>query len=313
MDLTRKVTYRGFALNSLAFDEIDQHMVGCEITQVEYGRVIGEGYTEKRAMGEGRDASDIYLDQRLISLVGNVYGRNRPEALDLHRDLSDVLTPSDAYEQDRGQKGYLPLDFYSPTLNIEAEPKGFPTGVIHQVMYARPLATPSARFASDGQGGVDNEALAIPWQAQLSCRDPRILGMNFNQTNMTSSDRTGSGTIRNRGNRPAVIEVYLTIPANINGNNGNGRLELWIEGAFRLWITLPKTDSPMILQYNSDAKVCEYGASTHGQLRMNYLDFRKNTTHGFVQPGGARSYKWTVVGTKHLVSPSYFRFRDTWA
>jgi hypothetical protein len=303
VDLTRGVGYRGFALNSLQFDAETRDMVGCEITSVEYGHVLGVGYDEKRALGEGRDASDVFLDRRLISLAGNVYGRSRAEAMDQFRGLSEALSPVDAYGEDPGQKGFLPLDFWTPTLDTYFQP----SGLIHQMLLARPLATPGARFDSDRHGGPDSGALAIPWNAQLAARNPRILNVATTTTAIDVGSQ-GSGTVRNRGTRPAVIEVYLVIPTNVNGTTNPGTLSLNIGGAFNYVWTLPRADHPVVLQYDTDSRVTEYD----DDLRMDLIDFISGTPHGHLQPG-QHSYSWKVNAARTLLPGSYFRFRDTWA
>lgn len=302
MDLTRKVNYRGFALNTIQFDAETRDMVGCEVTRVQYGHVLGVGYDEKRALGEGRDASDVWLDQRLISLQGNVYGRTRPEAMDRFDALAAALSPTDAYGEDPSNKGFLPLDFYTPTL-LTSE---WPTGVIHRMMLVRPMATPGALFASDNHGGEDNQALAIPWDAQLHAKDPRILNVAYTTTPLNGA-MNGGGTVRNRGNRPAVVEVNLVIPDQVN-TGGPGQFKLHIAGAASIIISLPRSSAQHTIRYDTGAKVLAYD----DDLRMDFLTFGAGPPHGQLSEG-SHSYTWEVTGTKQLLAGSYFRFRDTWA
>lgn len=303
MDLTRAVGYRGFALNTVQFDAATRDMVGCEITSVEYGRVVGVGYDEKRALSDGRDAFDVFLDQRMVNLAGNVYGRTRAEAFDIFADFTEAMVPTDAYAEDPSNKGFLPLDFWRPTLAVT----DFPDGLIHQMLLARPLATPGSRFDSDRHGGPDTGALAIPWTAQMHCRDPRIVNLNFTTTTIGRTAVQGSGSVRNRGTRPAVIEVYLVIPDNVN-HGDPGFIELEIGGSFRVRFTLPHSTASKVLRYNSDAKVVEYD----GDLRMDLISFKSGTPHKNLLPG-LHGYSWVRSAGRMLSAGSYFRFRDTWA
>ena len=156
-------------------------LYGTEIKRVEWPGVTGVGYSEKRALADGYDASDVFLSQRQIGLAGAVYGRTRGECWDYLQALIEALTPSAAYDDSPTDRGYLPLDFYVPTANTI----DFPDGYIHKMIRARPDRQPSLVFDSDTSGGSDSEALAIPWNALLEARDPRVYF--FTPTNTTIS------------------------------------------------------------------------------------------------------------------------------
>lgn len=311
MDLTRTIGYRGFALNTIQFDAVSRDMVGCEVRSVEYGNVPGIGYEEKRAMADGTDVADLYLGKRLISMSGTIYGRTRAEAYRLYSQLAEVMTPTDAYESNPSQRGYLPLDFYFPT----DDTTNFPSGLVHAMIFARPMASLSARFDSDRHGGDDNKALAIPWNAQLDARVPWIV--NYDYTTMALTGTTHWFTMRNRGNRPAAIEMRLVVPDRFNGMN-EGSVTVTI-GSNTFKIILGSRASRYTVMYDTHAKVI----TLQGALRMDILQHVRGPWHPHMPAGGNEGIGGhpevgTVVGveftgTKPLLAGSYLRFRDTWA
>lgn len=324
MDLSREVKYRGFRLNYVEWDALTHDLRGCTLSTVEYGQVIGAGYDEKRAMDEGRDASDVYLDQRFISMSGTIYGRSRAEAFDLFGQFSEVMSPSAAYRDDPSHRGYSPLYFWRPTDN-----DAFSTHLIQQMLQARPLATPSARFQRSVHGNQpdeagnprDGDALAIPWTAQLAAKDPRILNAEATKGDLSGHHVTvgvkpvGSGTIRNRGTVPAVVEVYLVIPPRINGD-APGKLALHIDDTWGIELTLPSSDSECILRYSTDQKVVGWGPSGGTlALRMDLITRTSGSLHKHLSASTApKGYDWTLTrtGSKTLRANSVFNFRDTW-
>lgn len=327
MDLTRPVNYRGFKLNGpLEYDANTHDLKGCQITSVQYGQVLGVGYDEKRALDEGRDASDVFLDQRLIALSGTLYGRNKAEAFDLFREFSEVMSPSAAYRDDPSHRGYSALTFWMPT--DERYPSNHPQagqpiwdnpahpGLIPKMLQARPMATPSALFNTDRHGGGDNEALAIPWSAQLACKDPRMTNTEAKIINVDGA-YNGSGTLRNWGNVPAVLDIYLTLPPRINGT-GTSTFELTIEGVNHFIFTLPRSANSATLRYSSDQKTVAYKSPASGTqqavLAMNRLALKPASAPLRHIERGEHTYDWHVrpYAGKTLKASSYISFRDTW-
>lgn len=299
MDLTRTIGYRGFALNSIQFDAVSRDMVGCEVRSVEYGSVLGVGYEEKRAMADGTDVADLYLGKRLISMSGTIYGRTRAEAYRLYNQLADVMTPTDAYEENASQRGYLPLDFYMPTDDTTY----FPSGLAHVMIFARPMASLSARFDSDVHGGDDNKALAIPWTAQLDARVPHIVNYDYTTQGLTGVG--GEFSLRNRGNRPATVEMRLVVPPNWNGG-GTGWVSLRVAGD-TFAINVPHSTGQQVFMYDTHAKVL----TLNGALRMDLLVRVGGNWHPKAAPGNV-SMGW-YRGGGALWAGSYVRIRDTWA
>lgn len=300
MDLTRAIRYRGFDLNKIMYDAVSRDMVGCEVRSVEYGSVVGVGYEEKRAMGDGTDVADLYLGKRIVTMTGNVYGRTRAEAFEKFNDLADVMTPTDAYEDSPVNRGYVSMDFYMPTTDTTY----FPSGLIHAVMLVRPMSSLSARFDSDVHGGDDDKALAIPWTARLDARVPDIVNYDFTTKALTGDDETFS--MRNRGNRPARAEVRLVAPPRFN-DNASGYVNIRIRSdSFR--IRIPPSSKQSQFKYDTHNKVL----TRNGDVRMDLITLNRGGWHPKVPPGNV-AMAWARTSTKPLRSGSYLRFRDTWA
>lgn len=326
MDLTRAIRYRGFNLNSIQHDAATRDMKGCEVTRASYHGVVGIGYDEKKALADGFDTGDVYMGKRQIALEGNVYGRNRAEAYDLVQALVERLTPTDAYEENPSNKGFVPLDFYVPTLQTEALviPAGdntmpptttipmFPSGLIHQMLLARPVAQPVIEWGSDVHGGQDADALSVPWQAILEARQPWVLNYDLTVYELPTNLKSGSARWFNRGNRPAMIEFNLVIPPDINGaspaSSGKFRYE---SRTTRMTITLPRSAAKQTIRYNTHDKVL----ALNGNLRMDLLAFDAGQSHGSVKPGVLDGWYWSLTSAsgKYFLPGSYIRFRDTWA
>ena len=214
VDLTRTIHYRGFALNTLVIDP-NNDIQGCEVTRVDYPGVGGVGYDEKRALEDGYDASDTYLGKRFVALTGNIYGRSRGEFFDLVQALTTALTPTAAYQESPGDKGFLPLDYYVATANLI----DFPAGYIHKMMLVKPSRQPSLIFEADKTGGLDTKALALPWTGLLEAKDPRVYF--FTPTIIAISDTAGSGSgnLVNKGDYPAPLNILLIATAGTPSGN----------------------------------------------------------------------------------------------
>ena len=277
MDLSRLVGYRGFQLNGIAHDAVSRDMKGCEITDVRMG-VSAVGYDEKRAFNDGFDASDVTLGKRIIELQGNLLGRAKAEAYDLLQDFRKVMHATDAYEAAEGQKGFHALDFYVPTLDTD-----FPSGEIHQIMMVRPTALPVIDFVSDALGGVDSDAMAIPWSVSLEAIDPRIYGYDLQRYSLAGAGF--SGVIRNKGNRPAPVVVRLTVGGGYFGPNMVGD-SLWVRMGFgqqRLNITIPYKQALQTLEYDSNLGLLRL--YRNGKIMVRQDLFTLSNGHIMLRPG----------------------------
>lgn len=302
MDLTRAVGYRGFPLNTLSRSGANVNW-GCEILSVEWRPTPGVGYSEKRAMADGRDASDVYLDGRVLQFSGALYGVDRAHLYDLWQELKTVLTPTAAYDASPGDKGYLPLDFYVPTRNTES----FPTGYIHQQVLARPLAQPATTFLSDAHGGDDAEPLSLRWTAAVDCRDPRVYAYDptiYNMAGLTSD----SGDLLNKGDYAAPLNVLL----NVAPLAAQGTIHIVGAGS-DLTITVPASVGvAQVIRYSAEKKVLTREVNGSEVLRMDLLSFAANKTHPLVLRGST-PYSWSRTGSVSLQTGSRIWHWDAWA
>jgi len=306
VDLTRAIRYRGFALNTIQFDATTRNMFGCEVTRASYHGTPGVGYDEKKALADGHDTGDVFMGKRMIQLEGNIYGRTRAEAYHQALILVERLTPTDAYEENPSNKGFVPLDFYVPTTSTAANM--FPSGLMHQMLLARPVAQPVIDWRSDVHGGTDTDALAIGWQAVLEARQPWVLNYDLTQYNIPTTVKSTAFTFRNRGNRPAYLELYVVVPAKFNGT-GTGRFRISGAGT-RMNIAVPTSQYSQRIRYSQHDKVL----SVNEKLRMDLLSFDSGYDHGRLASGDS-AFSWVITSAagKYVGAGSWLRFRDTWA
>jgi hypothetical protein len=104
-------------------------------------------------------------------MAGTMYGVTRALLSDNLVDLRAALNSRLAYLDEPADKGYQPFYFAIPT-NRQAD---YPSGAIDLRMLAMPRAM---QFVTerDKTGGSDGNALAMPWQATMTCKDPSITG-----------------------------------------------------------------------------------------------------------------------------------------
>lgn len=273
MDLTRPVSYRGLDLNDVTQTPAG-NLYGIQIDSADYSDVAAQGYLEKRSMADGYDASDIFLGQRRVMLQGTVYGQSRPEAFDKLQRLRWVFTPTTAYAESPGEQGYLPLNFEVPTLN-EID---WPTGYIAQCVRVRPSRQLMFAIRRDQTGG--DGGLGIQWQAQLDARDPRVYAQEPVDLDEWPRQRNGSGSMCNRGDYPAPLNVLIYAPA----GQAEAMFHLQIAGS-NMHIKTEGGSAAQVVRYRGADKVLTVQDGPNENLRMDLLWFTAGTTHPLIQPG----------------------------
>lgn len=301
MDLTREVGYRGFDLNTITANSENVNS-GCELTSVEWRGAEGVGYTEKRALADGRDASDVFLDRRVLALSGAVYGVNRPHLWDLWQELVTVLTPTAAYDESPGDKGYLPFDYWVPTRNTAS----FPTGFIHKMLLVRPLVQPSVTFISDMHGGADHEAMAMRWTALVEARDPRVYAFTENSIAIAGLT-SGAGNLVNLGDYPSPLYVMLVVAPLVAQASWT-----FVGAGSNFTISMPISVDVQTFRYSAREKVLTLEKNGTETLKMDLLTFATNKTHPLVARG-TTAYTWSRSGTPTLNTGSRIWHRDAWA
>jgi hypothetical protein len=284
LDLTRAVMYRGLDLNGCAQIAQGQRLYGSLLQSVQMGNVPGVGWTEKRSLGDGNDASDVYLGPRRIFLSGHLYGRTRAEMFDFQQVLVTALSPTAAYNDTPADFGYNPLYYSVPTADeaFEEDVNGDRLRVLF--VNARPLATPTVDINRDASGGQDNLGSGIAWASVLEAKDPRVYVFPDREVNL---DGTDSGTFANRGDYPAPLNFLLVAPAGAGGT-------FHFDGALTVMdIVIPAATVQQTFRYDGYLHVLTVETNGLEVLRMDLLKFVNETTHPVVQPG---SSGWSATG-----------------
>lgn len=277
--------YRGFNLNGVSQLASGERLYGAQIANVKMGNVPGVGWTEKRALGDGNDASDIYLGPRRVFLSGHLYGRTRAEMFDLQQQLVTVLSPTAAYNESPADFGYNALYYAVPTddTGYALDSNGDRLRTLY--VNARPLATPTVDINRDASGGQDDLGSGMAWSGVLECKDPRVYVYPDKTANLDGSD---SGTFVNRGDYPAPLNFLL-----VKAAGGSGSYH-FVGAGTDMTISIPAATVQQVFRYDGYLRVLTVETNGVEVLRMDLLSFANETTHPFVQPG--TSPTWTGTG-----------------
>jgi hypothetical protein len=225
MDLSKSISYRGLELNGVTNVAGKTFQRGIAVETVDYSSINVVGYTEKRAAGDGMHASDVYLGGRSVDMSGFVYATNKAEMFDFLHVLRSVFSPTSAYLDSPGDRGFLPLHYQQSTEDVASFPS--PAGVVPLFMNVRPAAP--VRFSisrdrqdtSSGLAGPSKAGMrptVIPWQVQLIAKDPRVY-VDPEQSIAVNGAPTSapgiSATAQNRGDYETPLNIMLVIGTSI--------------------------------------------------------------------------------------------------
>lgn len=303
MDLTRPVSYRGLFLNGATGGPGGGNPInGMRLVRVRYTDVPAIGYTEKKSLEDGLDASDVWLGGRNIVLQGEVFGTSKADLFDSLDVLRLKFTATDCYAESPSTRGYLPLAFEVPTLHLGA----FPTGFIERVLNVRPLAQPEHDIEFQAIGGRATEGYALPYVARVQARDPRFYAPTPVESFLTGAG--GSGAVVNRGNYPAPLSILLRPDSTAAGSfllTGLGT---------SMNIVIPAGGADRFVSVDSHNKVVTLIVGSTETLRMDLPTFNSGTTWPKVPPtpeGSSAAFDWSVSGVS-LISPSRLAFSEAW-
>jgi hypothetical protein len=207
MDLSKAVLYRGVPVNDAVLIP-GKVLRGTTIETADYSGVQGIGYTEKRAAMDGVHASDVYLGPRDVTLQGLIYAENSAQLFDYLHTLRAIFSPTSAYQQSPGDRGFLPLQFQQPTGDTES----FPGGVIPLQLFIRPRSLPSFQIARDRTGGVATRPQTMPWSVALWAKDPRVYVDPAQSFSVSGGPHTNvAGAAINRGDYESPLNVQINI------------------------------------------------------------------------------------------------------
>ena len=287
MDLSRAVIYRGFNLNGVTQYAPQSKFNGCMIESVRMGNVPGVGWTEKRSLGDGNDASDVYLGTRRVQLSGHIYGRTKAEMFDIQQQLMTVLSPTASYMANPAEYGYNPLYYAVPTLDVSWMPDGMGDRLRTLYVNVRPLATPSMDIVRDSTGGQDDIGSGIAWSSTLEAKDPRVYVFPDWELSLYGAGPPYAGTFSNRGDYPSPMNMLLVVPANTTATyvfNGGGS---------NMNIDIPTSSVQQAFRYDGYLRVLTVESNGTEVLRMDLLRFLNETTHPSIKPGNS---DWTFTG-----------------
>jgi hypothetical protein len=227
MDISKSISYRGLELNGATL-ETGRTLRGIAVEQVDYSAVDAVGYTEKRAGSDGVHASDVYLGGRTIQMSGHIYATSLAEMFDFLHVLRSVFSPTSAYQDSPGDRGFLPLHYQQSTLDLDSFPyvsvpggADIPAGVVPLYMNVRPQRTPTFAINRDRQDTSKNNhgtrPTAIPWSVTLLAKDPRVYIDPSKSVDVSGAAGASNvaGAAINRGDYETPLNIMLVIGATV--------------------------------------------------------------------------------------------------
>lgn len=306
MDITRDVTYRGLLLTGADGGPGGNNPIeGIRTTRVRFGDVSVHGYTEKKSLDDGMDASDVFLGTRVVNIRAEVYAADKAGLFDLLDLMRLKFTPTDAYNESPGERGYLPLEFSQATKLTT----NWPTGFIDKVLYCRPSMQPEHDIEFAALGEEDGGGYIVPFTARLEAKDPRFYNPLLVEEFISGT--SGVGGIRNKGNYPAPLNMVIHSLA----SQPKGATFGFVGFGSTLKVTIPAGADDRTVRIDSINKVCTLTVGETETLRMDLIEFLADTTWPKVlsTPEGYNpaGYSWTC--TEALDVLSRFFLQEAWA
>lgn len=291
MDITRPIAYRGLLLTG-AFGGPGgaQPIEGIRLTRARFTDVSVHGYTEKKSLEDGMDASDVFIGTRRVTMAGEVFAQTKAQLFEYLDALRLLMTPTDAYNESPAKKGYLPLSFSQPTMQTYF----WPTGFVDRVIYVRPAMQPDYEIELGAISGIATAGYSLPFTVVLEAIDPRFYAPV--QMEQSLSGTSGSGTLTNRGNYPAPLNFILVIPASSPGSY----VFSWTGVGSTFTVTIPSDPIERIVRLDSINKVVTLEQNSVETLRMDLAAFLGDSTYPKVPPTPegevAAGFTWSCTG-----------------
>lgn len=306
MDITRDVTYRGLLLTGADGGPGGNNPIsGIRTTRVRFGDVSVHGYTEKKSLDDGMDASDVFLGTRVVNIRGEVYAIDKASLFDALDQLRLTFTPTDAYNESPQQRGYLPLSFSQGTkLTVH-----WPTGFIDRVLYCRPSMQPEHDIEKAALGEEDGDGYVVPFTLRLEAKDPRFYAPTLVEEFISGT--SGIGDILNRGNYPAPLNMLLHMPASVAGE-----VDFTFTGfGTSMDVVIPAGANDRTVRIDSINKVVTLTVDEVETLRMDLVSFYADNSWPKVLPtaegDSPAGYSWSASDPLDVVSR--FFLQEAWA
>ena len=295
MDLSKPIGYRGMPINTLT--ETGRTLKGVVVENADYSDVVGVGYTEKRAAADGIHASDVYLGPRGIDLSGFIYAVDLSDLFDTLHLMRAAFSPTAAYQESPGDRGFLPLTFSQPTGKLT----DFPEGVINLMMLARPernlrftlnrdrLTDKGLVLGAPGSSKAGVRASVIGWAARLVCKDPRVYVQDEQQQELSGTQTVIGKTAINRGDYETPMHMSL-----IAADATAGKFTLTGLNNVDMEITLEAGKSGYTYRWFGDDRVLMTQKTINDPLvlRMDLVKLGTANRKPMVSPGG-RAYQYS--------------------
>lgn len=263
--MTRDIDYglsRIFSFNSVEQVEGTNRQSGCVVKRIRYGELEVDGYTEKRALDDGHDATDVFLGRRRITLIGTVYGQTKGELFDILRLMRYSINPRLAYDESPGDNGYLPLVYWETTDELAT----YDTGTVQLMMRCRAVTGVVTDFDRDQQGASDGDEMSAPFQVTFEAIDPRVYLKERVDEPLEGSE--GTLTLINRGGHPAPINLVLVKEAH---PDHDFEFTLTV-GGVSLSVTFPASAEDQVVRVDGYQKVVTMQQEDVEVLRMDLWD-----------------------------------------
>lgn len=283
-DLIQGVTYRGANINDVTIPAPGAPLDGISLEVFDWVPIVAVGYTEKRALSDGNDASDVYQGPQRMHLEGVIYGSSRARLFDKKQLVRAAFNAPSGFAEDPVNYGYRPLDFFEPTEDALFTPAAVDF-VKHLVVYVRPLASPSFRIRKKAIGGTPGKGGAIPFAVDVEAKDPRIYVFDTSNIFLASDLTLGIfDSITNRGDYASPLSVTI----NVDGGATVGTFDMSIGGS-RFQILVEANADAQIYELDGYNKILTVTVNTIKTLRMDLLAFPNDRTYPYV-PAGTSDY-----------------------
>lgn len=216
MDISKPITYRLLNVNSVAL-QTGRNLRGFAVESVDYSNVRAVGYTEQRAAADGLHASDVYLGGRQIDLNGMLYGSSLGDLFDMLHTVRSVFSATSAYLDSPGDKGFLPLSYFQPTLDVTSWPAvTYPNG-IPLFINVRPAGNVRFTVNRDRQTpgkSTGERTTSMPWSVPLLAKDPRVYVDPEQSAGLSGGTVANvAGSAVNRGDYESPLNITLVVAA----------------------------------------------------------------------------------------------------
>jgi hypothetical protein len=128
--------------------------------------------------------------------------------------LRSVFSPTSAYQQDPGARGFIAMHYQQSTEDIVS----FPNGIVPLYMNVRPAAPVRFSMQRDRQDTAGTVSLkhgirpvATPWAVDLTAKDPRVYVDPDQSFAVAGTPGSGTGTAINRGDYETPLNIMLVV------------------------------------------------------------------------------------------------------